>query len=134
MKPRYVPLFSQMPREFHIVGNIHAVEEFSTAASWHFNLHARDAKYPNVSSVIGTVDVHYPCRNAGDSDGEPAGFRATIILDRESIEPYDTTPSCDQIHDSLKREFAVSDDADWSLGYYECTEGLEDGFDSSAYY
>jgi hypothetical protein len=123
-----------MSREFHIAGNVYAVAEFSTAASWHFVLHARDSKLPNVSSVIGTIDVHYPCHSTGAADGDPAGFRATIVLDPESIEPNDTKLTSDEIHAALKREFSISDDANWSFGYYECADGLEGGFDSNAYY
>lgn len=119
-----------MSREFHIAGNVHAVAEFSPAASWHFVLHARDAKHPNISSTIGSIDVHYPCLTDASSDV----FRATILLDPESIEPGDTRPTSDEIHAALKREFSIPYNASWSLGYYECSEGLEDGFDSGAYY
>ncbi|MBB3210623.1 hypothetical protein FHS27_006471 [Rhodopirellula rubra] len=121
-----------MSREFHIGGNAFAIAEFSTAASWHLNLLARTEGFPNVASVIGTIDVHYPCLTS--RDGQPPVFRATVVLDAESLDPTDTKPTRDQIDVALRREFEISDNADWSLGHYECAEGHEDEFDSGAYH
>ena len=123
-----------MPREIHIAGNAFAVEEFSASAGWHFILETRDAKFVGASTIIGSVDVHYPCHNAAYPDGETNVFRVTALLDPESIEPQDTRPSSDDIYAAFKREYGVSDDANWSFGYYEYTNGLEDGFDHRTYY
>jgi hypothetical protein len=69
----------------------------------------KDAQYPNVATVVGSVDVHYPC----DSD---VPVHATVCLNPHSLAvESEVLPVKDTVIDALLRQFGVGRNEYWSV-------------------
>ena len=118
----------EMVTEFHLANNLFAEVESRTPASWHCTIQTRDANVPNISSEVGTIDVHYPCEDEGK-------IVATIILDTETLKvENEPIPDDEQLKSAIFSAFGVPEDADHKITVSSSGQYEEDSFDQGAYY
>jgi hypothetical protein len=74
-----------------MIGTLSVREKYATKSSWHFEVLIKDLQYPNVASLVGSIDVHYPCKR-------DIRLHATVCFDVEHMavesEEVPTMRSC----------------------------------------